>query len=293
MNPIYKDTLNSFRKWLQTLGFAESTVYSSVGFTKDFFVWLENQGIKTLKQVSKTSIANYHKNLQKRENKRLGGGLSQNTISSHINALKRLGKYLQQTGKPFVEIELQLPASKEQHLNVLNQKEVLKLYAACESNLLGIRDKALLDIYYGCGLRRNEGIALNEEDVLLNEKLVHVRSGKGARERYVPITESLKDSLGNYMETTRKSFLTNTNSRENGLLVGVTGKRISGTTAINRIQQLASVARIEKRIGLHTLRHSIATHLLQSGMELEDVSRFLGHSSLESTQIYIHLSHEI
>jgi site-specific recombinase XerD len=293
MNPIYKDTLNSFRKWLQTLGFAESTVYSSVGFTKDFFVWLENQGIKTLKQVSKTSIANYHKNLQKRENKRLGGGLSQNTISSHINALKRLGKYLQQTGKPFVEIELQLPASKEQHLNVLGQKEVLKLYAACENNLLGIRDKALLDIYYGCGLRRNEGIALNEEDVLLNEKLVHVRSGKGARERYVPITESLKDSLGNYMETTRKSFLTNTNSRENGLLVGVTGKRISGTTAINRIQQLASVARIEKRIGLHTLRHSIATHLLQSGMELEDVSRFLGHSSLESTQIYIHLSHEI
>lgn len=69
-------------------------------------------------------------------------------------------------------------------------------------------------------------------------------------------------------------------------------KRLGGNALIERIHQLVTEAKIQKQAGLHTLRHSIATHLLQSGMSLEEVSRFLGHSSLESTQIYTHIAHE-
>lgn len=299
MNAIYTATLNGFRKWLQTLGFAESTGYTSCSFVKDFFKWLEKQHITELKNISKPTINNYHEYLQNRANKRLGGGLSQNTITGNINALKRLSKYLQETGKVFFEIDLQLQTAKEQSLNVLSKQKIQKLYNACRigdtelAEVLGIRDKAFLDIYYGCGLRRSEGVKLNIDDVLLKEKLVHVSSGKGYKERYVPITETLKESLGNYINTTRKTFLVSNNSNDNGLFIGITGKRIGGMTAITRIKQLANIANLNKPIGLHTLRHSIATHLLQSGMNLEDVSQFLGHCSLESTQIYTHIANEI
>ena len=79
---------------------------------------------------------------------------------------------------------------------------------------------------------------------------------------------------------------------EKALFIGEHGKRLTGTTLITRLQKLAKLAEINKKIGLHTLRHSIATHLLQSGMKLEFVSQFLGHSSLESTQIYTHIKSE-
>jgi len=75
-------------------------------------------------------------------------------------------------------------------------------------------------------------------------------------------------------------------------LLNINGKRLSGATAYERLQKLRTEAKLKKAIGLHTLRHSIASHLLHSGMKLEQIQRFLGHSSLESTQIYTHLKHE-
>ncbi len=282
-----KEILIGFEKWLQILGFASSTVYTSVGFVKDFFEWLELNKITI--PINTEITRKYYNYLQTRKNKRLGGALSQNTITSHINALKRLSKYLQETGKQSFEIDLQTPTEKSQTITVLTKKEVQKLYNACDSSLLGIRDKALLDIYYGCGLRRSEGISLDATDILLKEKLVHVRKGKGYKERYVPITRQMKERFEFYLETARKTMLITNNSIDHGFFIGITGKRIGGMTAITRIKRLGQSANIIKPTGLHTLRHSIATHLLQSGMDMEDVSRFLGHSSLESTQVYTHV----
>jgi len=286
----------SFKKWLQTLGYAESTVYNSVIYIKGFFQWLEQQNITHLNQITKPTIKNYHNHLQTRKNKRQSGSLSQNSITGNINALKRFGRYLDGTGKASLEIDIQPNRATGGTKAILTKQEVQKLYKACGSDCLGIRDRAMLDIYYGCGLRRSEGINLDLSDILLKEKLVHVRQGKGYKERYVPITETLKESLANYINTARKELLAGSgsnNSNGNGFFIGITGKRIGGATAITRVQQLAKAANLDKAIGLHTLRHSIATHLWQSGMGLEDVSRFLGHSSLESTQIYTHLANEI
>lgn len=280
----------SFKKWLQTLGYAESTVYNSAIYTKDFFQWLKQQNITHLNQITKPTIKSYHNHLQTRKNKRQSGSLSQNSITGNINALKRFGKYLNETGKASLEIDIQPNRATGGTKAILTKQEVQKLYKACGGDCLGIRDRAMLDIYYGCGLRRSEGINLNVSDILLKEKLVHVRQGKGYKERYVPMTETLKESFDNYINTARKELLAGNGSNCNGFFIGITGKRICGTTALTRVQQLAKAANLNKTIGLHTLRHSIATHLLQSGMGLEDVSRFLGHGSLESTQIYTHVS---
>jgi len=283
---------NDFEKWLNAIGYAESTVYASVNYVRDFFVWLEKTPIKELSQINNQVIKTYYDYLQTRRNKTKSGSLSNNYIISNINALKRFCKYLQVTGKASIEIDLPLQAITTETKTILTKSEVKVLYKACENDILGIRDRAILSVYYGCGLRRSEGIALNVSDILLREKRIYVRKGKNYRERYVPMTEAVKEDLENYIFVAREKILSFKNIKPEALFLSIRVQRMHGNSLIIRLQQLVSKARIEKEIGLHTLRHSIATHLLQSGMTLEEVSQFLGHASLESTQIYTHLAYE-
>jgi site-specific recombinase XerD len=282
----------SFEKWLQTLGYAESTVIASVNYLRDFTDWLDENNLNNLKEINKQTLDHYHNYLQNRRNKRKPGSLSLNYITSNINALKRFGRYLQVTGKATFEIDIRSQAEQVQKHTILTRAEVGALYKACGNDVLGIRDRAILGIYYGCGLRRSEGQALNLDDVLLREKLVYVRKGKNYKERYVPITETVREDLENYIYVSRAKILSFKNVRQEAFFLSMRVKRLGGNALINRIHKLTEAAKIDKETGLHTLRHSIATHLLQSGMSLEEVSRFLGHSSLESTQIYTHLSYE-
>jgi integrase/recombinase XerD len=286
-NPQYKRLIKSFEKWLSTLEYAETTVYVSTHYLRDFFTYLEQSGIVELQEINKTVMEIYHEHLQTRKNKRQAGGLSQNYITSNISALRRFVKYLQVTGKDVFVINLQTSVEKEKIRMVLTRAEVASLYNACGNDALGIRDRAMLAVYYGCGLRRNEGTALDASDILLKEKLVYVQKGKGYRERYVPMTEAVREDLENYLFVARKELLDTTDN--SALFVSARGKRLHGNSLINRLKKLAEAAGINREMGLHTLRHSIATHLLQSGMSLENVSRFLGHQSLESTQIYTHI----
>lgn len=293
MNPEYKILIQGFEKWLKTLEYAESTVYASTNYLRDFFTYLQKSGITELQEINKIVIEIYHEHLQTRRNKTQSGSLSQNYIISNINALKRFVRYLQVTGKPVFEISLKIPIEKEKlNQTVLTKTEVKALYNACSNDDLGLRDRAMLAVYYGCGLRRSEGISLNVSDVLIKEKLLYVQKGKGYRERYVPMSEAVKEDLENYINVARSSLLSCELMKQQALLLSFRGRRMDGNSLIMRLKALVKAASINKAVGLHTLRHSIATHLLQSGMSLESVSRFLGHQSLESTQIYTHLANE-
>jgi integrase/recombinase XerD len=293
MNAEYKLLIQAFEKWLKTLEYAESTVYASTNYLRDFFTYLQKSGITALEEINKTVIEIYYEHLQTRRNKKQAGSLSQNYIVSNINALKRFVRYLQITGKPVFEISLRIPIEKEKiSQTILTRTEVKALYNACSNDPLGIRDRAMLAVYYGCGLRRNEGVSLDVSDVLLKEKLIYVQKGKGYRERYVPMSEAVKEDLENYINVGRGILLSCGLMKEQSLFLSFRGKRMDGNSLIMRLKALIRMAGINKAVGLHTLRHSIATHLLQSGMSLESVSRFLGHQSLESTQIYTHLAHE-
>jgi len=117
-----------------------------------------------------------------------------------------------------------------------------------------------------------------------------VRKGKNYKERYVPMTEAIKADLENYIYQAREQLQSFKETKNEALFISLKGTRLCGNSLLDRLKKLVKEAKIQKEIGLHTLRHSIATHLLQSGLSLEEVSQFLGHSSLESTQIYTHLS---
>ena len=149
----------------------------------------------------------------------------------------------------------------------------------------------MLSVFYGCGLRRNEGYHLNISDINLDSKILHVKKGKGYKERLVPISKKGAQYLTEYLYDARP-MLQSIHKTE-AFFISQYGKRLSGQMMglclRNLIEKTANPVLQQKEVTLHTLRHSIATHLLGNGMDIEHIKDFLGHSSLESTQIYTHL----
>ena len=287
--PQYKELETRFKDWLRLLNFEPSTVKYGPKKAREFLSWLEKHQIKEIESVTKPVIADYFDYLKTRQNKTKGGRLSKNYLRTHVTALRKLARYLRETGQSSFEVDVKLPGTAHGNITIFTRKEIQSLYNACDSDTLGMRDRAMLAVYYGCGLRRNEGVKLDTDDVLFDKNFVYVRKGKNYRERYVPMSAGVKEDLQNYIDFVRP-VLVKTNAK--ALFLNRYGRRLGNNSMADRLQNLKEKAEIGKEAGLHALRHSIATHLLQSGMELQQIKRFLGHSSLESTQIYTHIAYE-
>ena len=288
--PEFIQLQESFGKWLQLLNFEQSTVKYAPRKVREFLAWLEGQQITELSNITKPVIEKYFEYLKERRNNRRKGKLSRNYLRTHITALRKLARYLRETGRESFEVDVHLPGKTRNIKTIFTQSEIKALYNACEGDVLGIRDRAMLAVYYGCGLRRNEGISLDVTDILTSKNLLFVSKGKNYKERYVPMTEAVKEDIQNYLDFARSMLL---NKSTGALFLSTTGNRLITQSMATRLQKLKEKAGIDKEAGLHTLRHSIATHLLQSGMKLSQIKRFLGHSSMESTQIYTHLANEL
>jgi integrase/recombinase XerD len=287
--PEFISLEQGFGQWLMLLNFEPRTAKYAPRKAREFFHWLEQNRITGLSMVTRPVIENYFTYLGTRQNKRKKGRLSRNYLRTHITALRKLSRYLRETERESFEVDIRLPVRTRSIRTIFTKAEIKALYNACEGDVLGIRDRAMLAVYYGCGLRRNEGANLDVNDILPGKNLLFVRKGKNYRERYVPMAEAVKEDIQNYIDIARGVLLKRQTS---ALFLSSRGNRITAGMLAERLQQLKCKAGISKEAGLHTLRHSIATHLLQSGMKLVQIKRFLGHSSLESTQIYTHLSAE-
>lgn len=290
----------SFKEWLDILGYAQSTVYQLPVHIRELFHWLEQE--KHLTQVNQLTtplIKEHYENLKSRVNTRRGGALSNNYLNKHLQAFHKFSDYLRQSGKmelPYLNVNFEEPNTKP--IQVLSVAEVKALYQAADIypntpkwEAIAARDKAMLSVFYGCGLRRNEGYHLDLSDINFDKQIIHVRQGKNYKERYVPFNKTNAQILQEYVYDYRPFF---SHAKElNALFLSVKGYRMEGQSMAVRLkllqQKTDDIELQQKDFCLHTLRHSIATHLLQNGMDLQQISHFLGHSSLESTQIYTHL----
>lgn len=288
-HPGYRRLRASFTEWLQLLNFESSTLYYSPVRLAEFFSWLEINNITEIHQVTRKTIAEYFDYLKTRQHQRKGGKLSKNYLRTHLQTLRKFSRYLRETEQESFAVDYQIKGTARHVKTVLTRGEIKQLYQSTGQGLLGLRDRAMLAIYYGCGLRKSEGRQLDSSDVLWEKHLLYVRKGKHYKERYVPITERVREDLQDYFYGSRPAF---PNAGNPAFFLSQQGKRLSGCILSHRFKSLLERAGIDKPAGLHTLRHSIATHLLQSGMKLEQISRFLGHSSLASTQIYTQVIHE-
>lgn len=281
--------IEAFRDYLDTLDYSPQISYELPNTIRRIFNHIQ----KPISKITKTDLEEYIEWLKSTESKRTHRPLSNIQINSYIYALKHFAKYLYATkGKDFPIHHLTyLKLEYRTNRIPLTIEEIQKLYEVTDNNTkYGMRDRAMLTIFYGCGLRRNEGISLELNDINLNKKVLFVRNGKMGTQRYVPFTEQSKKHLEEYIHIGRKRFIQKAEHRKrNTFFISRLGKALDSQSLLNSLRQLTEKANIDKNIGLHTLRHSIATHLLKNGMGIDSIAEFLGHSSLESTQVYTHI----
>jgi len=286
----------AFSEWLDILGYCEESVYSIPLCVKEFLCFLEQNKVEHIRQLRAKHYHDYVDYLKIRPNKQRGGGLNSKTINHHIAAVEKLAEYLHHKGLydiPYPSVKY-LPVYRKE-ITVLTTDEVKALYTTAaqeHEDPLRSRDQVILVVYYNCGLRRSEGASLSISDIDLNSRVLHVRKGKNYKQRLVPFSKTSASYLEEYIYDHRPKLLTT--GKESALFISaVNGKAMLKEAIYRRFKYILNAcddAGIQsKTVGLHTLRHSIATHLLQAGMRLEKIQKFLGHSSLESTQIYTHL----
>ena len=301
-NESFQYIEKSFREWLDILGYAESTVYNLPNHIRELFYFLEQNNINHITELDNYIIKEHYQNLKLRSNDRKGGGLSNGSLNKHLQALYKFTDYLRQSGRlvlPTLNIDWETDDTHE--IETLTQAEIQLLYKATygynENNKLepfNARDRAMLTVFYGCGLRRNEGYHLDLSDIDFDRRILHVRKGKANKERLVPFNKTNSQYLQEYVYDSRPQIVLD--KLNNAFFISQKGNRMNAQSMAIRLkllqQRTDDLQLQEKNVRLHVLRHSIATHLLQNGMPLEKISKFLGHNSLESTQVYTHLINE-
>lgn len=173
--------------------------------------------------------------------------------------------------------------------NILTPAEARRIIEAADtSTLLGYRDRTILEVLYGTGLRKTELIHLTLASVDLDEELLRINQGKGGRDRVVPLTRVACATLETYVKAVRPQLVRGAKTER--LFVSLRNGSMSDSVLGHLVEKYARRARIKKRVTCHLWRHSCATHLLQNHANLRHVQEILGHRSLATTERYLHLT---
>lgn len=298
-NESYQYLEKSFKEWLDILGYSPSTVYNLPNHIRELLHYLEQNNIDHITQLDNEIIKEHYEYIKQRGNVRFGGALSNSTLNKHLQALYKFTDYLRQSGRMILpKLAIEWESDDTGEIETLSPEDIQQLYKVTYGYnehtrlaLINARDRAILTIFYGCGLRRNEGYHLDLSDIDFDRRILHVRKGKANKERFVPFNKTNSQYLQEYVYDSRPQM--NFDKRNNAFFISMKGKRMSARTMALRLkilqQRTNDIYLQDKNVRLHVLRHSIATHLLQNGMPLDKISKFLGHTSLESTQVYTHL----
>jgi integrase/recombinase XerD len=299
LNDNYNTLKNEYAVWLNTLGFSGGVVTDYRDRVRDFFEWLQTKNINAVNIITQKNITDYFDYLQTRKSKRANRALSVSHLNHNFLAIDKLCEFLHQMGmsQAPTPTNYRIKPDKEQrikNIQPLTKEEIKQLQANINNTYSSFtfiqreqkqeQLKLIFVLYYGCGLRRNEGYKLTVNDIDFDKKTIFIKQGKNYKDRIVPMNNSVCKALEHYIYNYRNLQKV----KHKRLFLSTTG------TLNNNLQHLQKITEVEsiqnKKITLHILRHSIATHLLQAGMSIESIALFLGHSSLESTQIYTHLA---
>jgi len=219
-------------------------------------------------------------------------GLAPSSIRRSVSALRTWFKFLLAEGQLTRDPSERLETPKKWRTlpEVLTADEVGKIIGAVSlDEPLAFRDRALLELAYGAGLRVSEWIGLDVKDLVLDDALVRV-FGKGSKERLVPIGRAAIGAVGMYLRELRPRL--EQGEGKGRLFLNARGRPLSRMGAWQILRKYVDQAGITKHVSPHTLRHSFATHLLEGGADLRAVQEMLGHADISTTQIYTHVDRE-
>ena len=257
-----------------------------------YLSWLERAGITDLAAVSALDVEAYVADLRRG----VDGAkpLATSSVARALVVARGLHKFGVAEGvlPRDVAAEVAPPQQGEQLPDTLSVAEVESLLDSCAGDTpVGVRDRALLELLYATGARVSEVLALNVDDAseLEHGAGVLTVTGKGNKQRLVPVGSHAQDALQAYLVRVRPSFAT---GKSHALFLNTRGGALSRQSAWTAIKQAAERAGVHKDISPHTLRHSFATHLLEGGADVRTVQELLGHASVTTTQIYTHVTAE-
>ena len=217
-------------------------------------------------------------------------GMSARSQARMISAIRGFYRYLIEENllesNPCELIEM--PKLGAQLPDVLSVEEMVSIIEAVDMSAThGTRDRAILEMLYGCGLRVSELCKAQRSNILFDEELIRIL-GKGGKERYVPLTGQAKKYLQMYLDHER-IHIEEKKGNEDYIFLNHVGRSISRVSVFHIVKRNAERAGVRKKVSPHTFRHSFATHMVQAGADLRAVQEMLGHSSITTTEIYSHL----
>jgi integrase/recombinase XerD len=269
--------------WMER-GLSRNTLSAYRNDLSGLACWLQQQG--------KTLVAAQRQDLLAYLSDRVNDGAKPRTTARLLSSMRRFYRYLIREGQlqedPSVRIDT--PRIGRPLPGTLSESEVETLLEAPdEQDALGLRDRAMLELLYACGLRVSELVGMTTDQASLTQGVVRL-IGKGSKERLVPMGEEAVDWLQYYLDGSRPELAAGSSAKQ--LFITRRGKGMTRQAFWYRIRHYAIKSGINKPLSPHTLRHAFATHLLNHGADLRVVQMLLGHSDLSTTQIYTHVARE-
>jgi len=289
-NTAFITALGKFKTRLYTQGASTDQQYIKTNMTKEFVHYLEQNHKTKLDQINQKLVNSYFEYLMTRPLHRKEGYMSEGYLNKHREVVLRFIEFVKgvEHGQSGIKIKHYKNNNVPKH--ILMEKDVKAMFDTCDYTSVGIRDKAIFSLLYGCGLRRGELLTLDVQDINLNKGRVHLPKTKTKYARDVPMTSTVQKNIEDYLFNVRNMML-DANSSLDSFVITLKGTAMKKSTMATVMTRLNKRLNLDFKVNNHMLRHSIGTHLHRF-MKLEDVATFLGHRNLDSTMIYTHLKNE-
>jgi len=283
--------IDEWFRWLDARNYSPRTIEARKWALRTFLQWAGERDLQRPEQITKPILESYQRWLfryRKADGKPLGVTTQRGRLGAIQNFFTWLCRDNRLHANPAADLDLPrkpqktLPRSlspEEVHA-ILNQPDV--------TDPLGIRDRAMLELFYSTGIRRSECVRIDVDDLDPQRGLLTVRKGKGQKDRVVPVGEQAIYWLDKYLEKTRP--LLDTPRSDRALFLSGYGERLSSGYVGNWVRRIIEKAEIGRAGSCHLLRHSCATHMLENGADIRFIQQLLGHARLDTTQIYTDVS---
>lgn len=287
-NPILNESLKGFNIRLIQQGKSKINVDALTEHTCEFLNHSHQNGYNSLKMIGQDAVDSFVFYLQNvRLNKRTKQAIGISYIQKFREAVLRYIEYIKEVGVGESGIIFPILKAPINDKYVFTKEEIKQLFDACDGSLVGMTDKCILALLYGCGLRRKELSTLEVNEIDLTKGIIRLDKTKTKHERDVVMSPNVQRIVEEYMYNARNLMLGSGNN-ETHLIVSEKGYRLSHSSIPFRLRKIAERSGMDITLSSHQLRHTIATHLLEH-LSIEEVALFLGHTCIDSTQRYTHL----
>lgn len=276
--------LAAYLEHLRVHGYSPATVLLARGILPRLFEHLRSEGVSDVRAAREADLVSFLKRTSERRSSRSGEPLTPWTVLGHLTCVRAFFAFLEKKGFILANPARELMLRKPQRLpRAMSEEEARRLMVAPPHwGAAGRRDRAILEVLYGTGIRLGECVRLDLQDVDLGEGRLLVRNGKGRKDRVVPLVGQAAAALAFYLREARNALVRD--PKQQAVFLSAIGTRLSSVSLQRQVSHYARALGL--RASPHVLRHSCATHLLRHGADVREIQLLLGHRALETTALY-------